>query len=309
MKMRSTIAGVALAGSLVLGAAAAAWAGPMDPGHTSTGMDPGGIMGTTPTMTGPGDMMSTTPTMTGPGGMMGDESEYGTGMGFGSGMGTGMGAGTGMGSGMGSGTGMGSTTGQTGAMGPGHMFTDVPSDAWYGTYAEHMAEHGFMSGFADGTFGADQGITRGQFAAVMARMMGLDPVDGTIDFSDLQGYWGAGAVQSLAQLGVVSGFADGTFGPYAMITRAQMATMMDRAWEYMSQGAGPMTAEEMQQIRDQMRQQLHDVTGTWAEDHIAHMYQMGVIHGDQQGLFHPQDATNRGQAAAMMWRWYEAVQQ
>jgi len=198
----------------------------------------------------------------------------------------------------------------TGAMGPGHMFSDVAPGDWFGHYAEQMADHGFMSGFADGTFGGYQTITRGQFAGVMARMMGLETVDGS-SFSDTSGFWGAPAIEALAKNGIVAGYGNGAFGPYDDITRAQMAAMMDRAWEWMEQngmGSG-MDVADMTQLREQMQQRLHDVQGTWAQDHIAHMFGLGVVQGDDSGMFHPQATTTRAQASAMMWRWYEASQQ
>ncbi|MHB8869530.1 MAG: S-layer homology domain-containing protein [Thermoleophilia bacterium] len=196
-----------------------------------------------------------------------------------------------------------------GPMGPGHMFGDMVGGEWYQEYAEQMAGHGFMSGFADGTFGGDQAVTRGQFAGIMARMMGLESVDGTT-FSDTTGFWGATAIEALAQSGVVAGYANGAFGPYDDITRAQMAAMMDRAWEWMEQNgtAAGMGDAEMAQLREQMLQRLNDVQGHWAEDHIAHMFGLGVLQGDQSGMFHPQATTTRAQASAMMWRWYEALQ-
>ncbi len=198
----------------------------------------------------------------------------------------------------------------SGPMGPGHMFADMAGGEWYHEYAEQMAGHGFMSGFADGTFGGDQAVTRGQFAGIMARMMDLESVDGTT-FSDTAGFWGASAIEALAQNGVVAGYANGSFGPYDDITRAQMAAMMDRAWEWMEQNgtAAGMDDAEMTQLREQMLQRLHDVQGHWAEDHIAHMFGLGVLQGDQSGMFHPQATTTRAQASAMMWRWYEASQQ
>lgn len=301
MRARRIIGGFVLVGAVALGVGGVALADPMGPGHMATTTTTVGT-GTTPTTMGPGGMMGTTPTTMGPGGMMGGGMGGGMG-GTGTGGGTGMGGDTGMmGGGMGGDTGMG-------AGGMSHMFSDVPAGAWYEQHAQHMAENGFMTGYADGTFGPENAITRGQFGGIIARMMGLEPADGS-SFSDTAGFWGAGAIQALAEKGIVAGYADGTFGPYDVITRAQMAAMLDRAWAYMNASTGGMglTPAEMQQLREQMHQRLHDVQGNWAEDHIAHMYQLGVVQGDQNGMFRPNETTNRAQASAMMWRWYEAVQ-
>jgi hypothetical protein len=62
----------------------------------------------------------------------------------------------------------------------------------------------------------------------------------------------------------------------------------------------------MEQLREEMRQLMSDATGHWAEDHIGHMYGMGVMLGDGQGHFNPDAQANRAQASAMMWRWFEA---
>ena len=83
-----------------------------------------------------------------------------------------------------------------------------------------MASHDFMGGFADGSFSPDQPLTRGQFAGVMARMMNVQPLTAT-RFSDTEGFWGQGMIETMAQMGIINGHADGTFGPYDAITRSR----------------------------------------------------------------------------------------
>lgn len=224
-----------------------------------------------------------------------------------------------MGGGMGGGTGTtmmrptgttqptGTTMMQPGAgggMGQGHMFTDVAAGDWFAQMAESMASHDFMGGFTNGTFGPDQPLTRGQFAGIMARMMNMQPTAGT-SFSDTRGFWGAGMIETMTQMGIITGHADGTFGPYDTITREQMAAIMDRAWQA-NHGAG--TPAEMTAAMAGMMGRLTDARSSWAADHIAWMMQMGVIKGDGFGMFRPGDTTSRAEASAMMWRWFEADQ-
>ena len=207
------------------------------------------------------------------------------------------------------GGGMGGTTSTTmmppgGGMGQGHMFTDVAAGDWYAEMAENMASHDFMGGFTDGTFGPDQPLTRGQFAGIMARMMDVQPLSGT-SFSDTDGFWGAGMIETMTQMGVLTGHADGTFGPYDTITREQMAAIMDRAWQAKHGAAAPA---DMTAAMTAMMGRLTDAGGSWAADHIAWMLQMGVINGDGFGMFRPSDMANRAEASAMMWRWFQADQ-
>jgi hypothetical protein len=185
--------------------------------------------------------------------------------------------------------------------GRGHMFPDT-AGSWYADYATHMAQNGFMMGFADGTFGGHRPLTRGQFAGIMARMMGVEPAKGAA-FSDTSGFWGEGLVAAMAQRGVIMGRQDGTFGPYDPVTRAQMAAMLDRAWTSMHESGTsvPGFTERMRQMREAML----DVNGHWAEPHIGRMYGMGVLQGDGRGSFRPEEGASRAHASAMMWRWYE----
>jgi endo-1,4-beta-xylanase len=192
----------------------------------------------------------------------------------------------------------------TGGMGQGHMFTDVATGDWFAPMAENMASRGFMGGFTDGTFGPDQPLTRGQFAGIMARMMNVQPLAGT-SFSDTNGFWGAGMVEAMTQMGIITGHTDGTFGPYDTITREQMAAIMDRAWQARH---GAATSADMTAAMAAMMGRLSDAGSSWAADHIAWMMQTGVINGDSSGMFRPGDMTNRAEASAMMWRWFAADQ-
>ena len=291
-----TLAAAGITALLLTGVAAASpMGGGMGGRTTGTPMMGGGV---TTTVTVPA-------TGTGPG----------TGL-VGGGMGRGTTAGTTMMQG-GLGTGPGPTTGTTPpATGPttgpgtttgpgmmGHMFTDVAGSDWYAPYAEQMANAGFMTVFANGTFGADAPLTRGQFAGILGRMMQLAPTAGP-SFTDTQGFWGAGMVATMARLGILTGHADGTFGPYDAVTREQMAAIMDRAWTEFHAGA-PLT--DLGTAMTAMMQRVHDVSGSWAAPQIAQMMQMGVFQGTN-GLFHPTDTATRAQAAAVMWRWFEAGQ-
>jgi hypothetical protein len=187
--------------------------------------------------------------------------------------------------------------------GGGHMFPDA-TGTWYEQYAGHMSTNGFMAGFADGRFGGDSPLTRGQFAGIMARMMGIEPAGGS-SFTDTRGFWGEGHVNAMAQRGIILGREDGTFGPYNPVTRAHMATMLDRAWSVMH-GSGTPGGEWTREQMNEMRRLMGDVGGHWAEAHIGRMFMMGVVGGDGRGHFRPDQQASRAQGSAMMWRWWEA---
>jgi len=181
-----------------------------------------------------------------------------------------------------------------------HMFGDAAGH-WYEGYAENMAQHGFMHGYTNGEFGGEDALTRAQFAAVLSRMLGVEPEAGA-PFEDTMGNWAEGQIGAMEKLGIIHGHEDGTFGPHEPITRAQMATMMDRALEHLGRG---LTEQERTELMAQVGMHLDDVAGHWAEGHIAHMYQQGITMGDDAGHFRPDEHTNRAQASAMLWRFFE----
>ena len=84
-----------------------------------------------------------------------------------------------------------------------------------------------------------------------------------------------------------------------------MAAIMDRAWQVKH---GSATPTDMTAAMAGMMGRLTDAGSSWAADHIAWMMQMGVINGDGSGMFRPGDMTNRAEASAMMWRWFQADQ-
>ena len=187
-------------------------------------------------------------------------------------------------------------TGMTDGTTKQHMFGDT-AGTWYAGYADHMAENDYMHGYPNGDFGGNGQITRGQFATTMARMMGLEP-SGEAPFGDTHGHLAEGHIAAMAAAGIISGHADGTFGPDEPITRAQMATLMDRAWDYLGLSNPDHDPQQLQN-------RLADAAGHWAEDHIGHMYALGITQGDEFGNFRPDENTIRAQAAAMLWRWLE----
>lgn len=50
-------------------------------------------------------------------------------------------------------------------------FTDVKADAWYAMYVNYAADAKMVSGYADGSFGVNKAITRGEIAKMASVMM------------------------------------------------------------------------------------------------------------------------------------------
>lgn len=107
-------------------------------------------------------------------------------------------------------------------------FSDVPADAWYKKAVETLASLGIVSGVGDGRFIPDRPITRAEFL-VIAMRFAAPPDSEAKTFSDVhEGDWFYDAVTDASRYGWVQGSADGSFGPYRLVTRAQATVIVNR---------------------------------------------------------------------------------
>lgn len=117
-------------------------------------------------------------------------------------------------------------------------FSDVDYTKEYGAAVKDLAERGIIKGYADGTFKPFAEVTRGQASKILAGLLGLDTKN-VIDpqFTDVKPsdeYYGA--IAALEREGIISGFADGSFGVNQAITREQLARMLTTAYHLESTG-------------------------------------------------------------------------
>lgn len=95
----------------------------------------------------------------------------------------------------------------------GQAFSDVhPADTYY-VYIERLAQRGLIGGYPDGTYRANQSITRGQLAKIASNAGGFSdtPPAGTQSFSDVPStstYYVY--IERLSRRGIISGYQCGT---------------------------------------------------------------------------------------------------
>jgi hypothetical protein len=107
-------------------------------------------------------------------------------------------------------------------------FSDVHKGEWYNTMVDTLAEMGIIKGYPDGTFRPNAYITRAEFAAIAARFDSTDITGKTATFSDIATSWAKDEIVRTAVLGWTNGYPDGTFRPQNDITRAEVATLVNR---------------------------------------------------------------------------------
>ncbi|NOU65860.1 PQQ-binding-like beta-propeller repeat protein [Paenibacillus sp. LMG 31461] len=109
-------------------------------------------------------------------------------------------------------------------------FTDTKGH-WASPEISMAYERKIASGYPDFSFKPNANITRSEFTVMV--MNGLKPnlagVPLTFTDTNLVEDWAANSVKQAVQLGLVSGYPDGTFRPTANITHAEMISMVVKA--------------------------------------------------------------------------------
>ena len=137
-------------------------------------------------------------------------------------------------------------------------------------------------------------ITRGQMASMLTRALTAMeqhlPAQPDSPFPDTPGTTHALAIDRLAQLGIVRGRADGSYGPGEVVTRAQMATFLVRTFE--------LIAFELEPDRDY----FVDDDGSVHERSINAAALAGLTVGVDGERFGPGDDLRRDQMATFIAR-------
>lgn len=117
-------------------------------------------------------------------------------------------------------------------------FTDVAKSETTYSAIKALTDKEVINGFEDYTFRPDAKVTRGQAAAIMNRVLGLKP-EVMSHFKDVpKSYRFAYDIAAIREAGIINGFDDKTFRPEEEMTRNEMASIIQRAFELkMSQTA------------------------------------------------------------------------
>lgn len=111
-------------------------------------------------------------------------------------------------------------------------FTDVSKDFWAHKSIMYLAEHRILGGYSEGTFKPNQPITRAQVASILVNALDLSTENRpNPNFKDISTHSPAYYdVATVASEGILRG-SNGYFRPGEYLTRAQMAAVLNRAFD------------------------------------------------------------------------------
>ena len=153
--------------------------------------------------------------------------------------------------------------------------------------------YSYLIGYADGTVKPEGKITRAEVATIFFRLLTDDARAkfwmSTNNYTDVPaGKWYNNAISTLSNMGVIGGYADGTFKPDAPISRAEFAKI----------------AVSFSNVADlSYRGYFADVKESdWFSGFVAAAKDAGLIEGYNDGTFQPEKAITRAEVCTIVNR-------
>jgi hypothetical protein len=179
-------------------------------------------------------------------------------------------------------------------------YPDVGEDHRFAEAIAGLSQRAIVGGFADGTFGPDRPVNRGQFAKIMVGVVGAHTASADYPTRGHRPTFGDVTpatstlfdhIEEAAWQGIVRGYPDGNFGPGAPLTRAQLCLMVVRAGgDALAPATGAAPFADLGGLTQEAR------------DAIAVAYANGIVQGKTPTAFDPFGGATRGHAAQMSWR-------
>ncbi len=175
-------------------------------------------------------------------------------------------------------------------------FTDIEKLAWAEEGVTALAARGVVQGTAEGSFSPEASVKRADFITMLVRALELKGT-GTAapGFGDVPAGAYYGSELAIAQqLGIITGYADGTVRPDSPITRQEMMVIAARALA----AAGTAATDSGGSLA--AYPDAAQVAG-YAADSVSLLVEAGVVAG-KNGLLAPGDTLTRAEAAVIVYR-------
>ena len=171
-------------------------------------------------------------------------------------------------------------------------FSDVSDTHFAKEAITYLTTNKITNGMPDGSFGADNTLTRAELATMLARAAGYTNED-EIPFEDVgKNDWYYSGVAFCYENGITNGQTPTTFNPHAKITRQELATMLYRYAVY---------ANIQLQETDKPAFNDADTFAEFAADAIKLLHRSDIVSGYDGNVFMPLNNATRGEMAKMLY--------
>ena len=153
-----------------------------------------------------------------------------------------------------------------------------------GDLLETEIHNAYISGYKGGNFRPEGKITRAETAQLFYSLLKEKP-EITAGFDDVPDIgWYSTQVRTMASLGAISGYPDGSFRPNRNITRAEFVSIASRFSAFLE---GEMSFSDMGEA-------------SWAERAVSTAVAHGWVAGYENGTFRPNNFISRAEAVVIL---------
>lgn len=165
---------------------------------------------------------------------------------------------------------------------------------WAECYVAFTTARDLFQGTSETTFSPNAVMTRSMFATVLYRLDGECRSNIVVSFADVEkDIWYTDAVSWATEKNIVTGYANGNFGPNDSITREQLAVML---WRY---AGNPLSSGTLNEFTDS------DKAGSWATCALCWAVEQGIITGNGDGILDPTGQATRAEVATILTRYLQ----
>ncbi|MFD2446726.1 S8 family serine peptidase [Bacillus sp. CGMCC 1.16607] len=168
----------------------------------------------------------------------------------------------------------------------GPYFSDMSNEAWYNRYLTYLYSEKVINGYGENKIKPGQLVTRAEAVTMLGRALNLSGTARPSRFKDVgAASFASGYIESAADLGIIKGRLDGTFHPEQPVTRAEMAILLARAYEFAN----------VKDVR------FSDVkSGMAGYKEILELAGAQITEGYPDGTFRPSETMNRATYAVFL---------
>lgn len=171
---------------------------------------------------------------------------------------------------------------------------------WGQATMQEFIDRGWLTGYGDGQYGPDNGMTRAEFSSLINRVTGLTEESETIsNYTDVaSGAWYASDLAKALAAGYMTGTSATTMAPNAAINREQAMTMVTRL---LGLTAADTEVEALARFSDASQ------ISSYAQNPIAAMVAAGYVNGTTDGRLVPQKQLTRAEGITILYNALDAL--
>ncbi|RFZ77388.1 LysM peptidoglycan-binding domain-containing protein [Lacrimispora amygdalina] len=177
-------------------------------------------------------------------------------------------------------------------------FTDIDGH-WAKDDILFVANRGLMTGTSSTTFSPNGSMTRGMFVTALGRLADADVSGYTkSSFTDVKAnaYY-MGYIEWGVKNNILVGIDGDKFDPDGLVTREQMAVIMDRY--------ATAIGFKLPEVHAQNTFADNAKIGAWAASSVKRIQMAGIIQGKRNNLYDPQGTATRAEVSAVLRRFVE----